>query len=115
MVADENIDTRIILDLRNLGYKVISIREEFRGITDEKVIEIVKANEAILLTEDSDFGEWVFVHKIVNIGVVFLRYRQEELESIIDSIKFVLKKYNTSLHNKFIVITVKKIRIREIM
>jgi len=75
---------------------------------------MVNENSAILITEDSDFGEWVFVHGYNNVGVIFLRYNVDELEEIKNALLKVILKYKDELFKKFIVVTSQKIRIREI-
>jgi predicted nuclease of predicted toxin-antitoxin system len=45
-----------------------------RSITDEQVIELALKMDFILLTEDKNFGEWVFAHHIKDSSVLFLRY-----------------------------------------
>ncbi len=84
------------------------------GLSDHEIVKIVSKSSAILITEDSDFGEWVFVHGYRNVGVVFLRYSSNELEAIIKAMLKVVLKYKDDLFKKFIVITSQKIRIREI-
>ena len=32
--------------------------------------------------EDKDFGEWVFSYKEKNIGIIFLRYKPNEIKEI---------------------------------
>lgn len=113
ILADESVDYRIVKALRNKGFEVVSIVEENPGIPDKDVIGHAKINNALLLTEDSDFGEWVFVHKARNISVIFLRYKAKEIESISDSLIKTLIDYGVSLSGKFVVITVNKIRVRE--
>ena len=44
IIADENIDFRIIQELRKNGIEVFSIAEEFRGIGDFEIIELAKKN-----------------------------------------------------------------------
>lgn len=113
-ITDENVDFRITKKLREAGYTVLSIFEEHRGVSDRTILEMARETGSILITEDSDFGEWIFAHKEKNSGVVFLRYHYSELNEIIDSVLIVLKKYQNELYTKFIVITQKKIRVREI-
>lgn len=113
ILADESVDFRIVKVLRNKGIEVIFVTEEDPGIPDNEVIGHAKDKNALLLTEDSDFGEWVFVHKVRNISVLFLRYKTEEIEKISDSLVKTLIDYGDSLSGKFVVITVNKIRIRE--
>ncbi len=113
ILADESVDFRIVKALRNKGFEVISVAEENPGIPDKDVIDYSKDNNALLLTEDSDFGEWVFVHKVRSVSVIFLRYKTEEIERISNSLVKTLIDYGVSLSGKFVVITLNKIRIRE--
>lgn len=114
IIADENISSTIISYLRSCNYNVISVREDYPGSQDSEVIRIADDNHSILLTEDRDFGEWVFSHRIKNSGVLFLRYHYSEREKIVDMLLKVLVKYSDTLYGKFTVITPDKIRIREI-
>ena len=63
ILADENVDYQIIKNLRNKGFNVISILENYRGTPDKEVLNLAMNKEALLLTEDKDFGEWIFAHK----------------------------------------------------
>ncbi|PKK38091.1 hypothetical protein BWI96_03150 [Siphonobacter sp. SORGH_AS_0500] len=82
ILADENIDHNLIEALRSVGIEVMSIYEEFRGISDYSIIEISRNPSRIILTEDKDFGEWVFAHQVKDISVVLLRYELKETEAI---------------------------------
>ena len=66
------------------------------------------------MTEDSDFGEWVFAHNESSIGIIFLKYHYRDLEKISQTLIDTLKKFKKELYNKFVVITPKKVRIRKI-
>lgn len=114
IVADENIDFFIIKHLRHQGYNVLSILEKYGGISDEDVIKITQEQDAILLTEDSDFGEWVFAHKIENISVIYLRYPYYERESITKKLLVLLGDDQYTFDKHFFVLTPKKLRIRTI-
>ena len=74
-IADENIHFQIIKTLREAGFGVYSITEKASGITDKEVIEAAVNKNSIILTEDSDFGEWVFAHREKTRGVIYLRYK----------------------------------------
>jgi len=67
----------------------------------------------VLLTEDSDFGEWVFVYK-KQIGVIYLRYHFKDVQKISERLIEIISKYQKELLEKFIVLNVKKIRIRDL-
>ena len=114
LLADECLDFRIIKKLRSEGFDVISVLEQYRSISDREVLKLAKENQAILITEDSDFGEWIFSYKIKSVGIIFLRYKPEEVDGITTSLISILNKYQGSLANKFTVIKINKIRIRDI-
>ena len=114
ILADKNIDFQIITALRDSGQNVVSIQEEFKSIADAEVIKISKDTNSIILTEDKDFGEWVFAHKAEGLSVIFLRYHNKDRRTIIKS----LINYNTNhpekLFGHFTTITKSKIRQRAI-
>ena len=114
ILADENVNFKIIRTLRTKGFTVLSVLEEHQGLDDKSILLKIKKEKLILLTEDSDFGRLVFAYNEKDISVIFLRYEVLQLDRIIDSLIKVLNKYGEKLKNKFIVVTTKKIRIREI-
>jgi len=115
LFADECVHSEIVKALREQNYQVDYITEVSPGLSDYEIVTLVSQNSAILITEDSDFGEWVFVHRYKNIGVIFLRYKIDELELIKQAILKVIHKYRNDLFKKFIVITGTKLRIRDIV
>jgi len=114
ILADESVNYKIVKELRNHGFEVISILEKHPSISDKAVLERSIEYEAIVLTEDSDFGEWIFAHKAKANGVIFLRYNTQDFVEITDSLIKVLNTAGDLLYGKFLVITVKKVRMREI-
>lgn len=115
IVADENVHYQIIIKLREKGFNVISILENYKGADDKIILEIARNNNAILLTEDSDFGEWVFAYKAKSFGVIFLRYDGQQFIEMAKSLISLLNNYGQNLFQKFVVVTINKIRIREII
>ena len=113
ILADENIHTYIVQSLREAGFEVISVTELNKGIKDEKVIEWALENDYLLLTEDKDFGEWVFAHHIKNLSVLFLRYAFYEFKEISQSLVYLLKTQEL-VKPVFVTLTPKKIRIRQL-
>jgi len=114
LLADESVDFRIVRELMNKGFDVISVLKNYRGIPDKEVLELARQHNALFLTEDSDFGEWIFSHKEKNVSVIFLRYKPVDFENISNSVIRVLTEHDVSIYGKFVVITTKKIRIRDI-
>lgn len=60
ILADENVNYKIIEYLKNNNIDVTPLVDLERGISDYEVINLAKKFKAIILTEDSDFGTWVF-------------------------------------------------------
>ncbi|TGL58313.1 DUF5615 family PIN-like protein [Leptospira sarikeiensis] len=114
LLADENVDFRIIRKLRESGYKVFSILEDCRGVKDSQIVSLTYKLDCILLTLDKDFGEWVFAHKQTLNGIIFLRYHAKDFQKIPDAIATLLQNQGENLRGKFVVLTLKKVRIREI-
>jgi len=114
ILADENIDSNIIKALRNSEIDTYSVSESNSGISDKQVIELARKQKRIILTEDKDFGEWVFAHNVKDIGVVFLRYNYKKTEEIISLLIKLLNEKGKTLFTKFTTITINKIRIRSL-
>ncbi|MBA2563440.1 MAG: DUF5615 family PIN-like protein [Chitinophagaceae bacterium] len=113
ILADENIHSFIIQELRTAGFSVTSVQELYKGIKDEEVIRWALEENYMVLTEDKDFGEWVFAHHIKNLSVIFLRYSFKDFELIAGTLSYFLQKQHL-LHPVFVTITTKKIRIRQL-
>lgn len=114
ILADENIPLNIITALRQNHIEVYSIYESDRGITDEAIIDLSLRPPRVILTEDKDFGEWVFAHQIKSISVVFLRYQYAQEEAITEILTDLVKQKGQHLFGKFITISIDKIRYRTI-
>lgn len=60
IVCDENIGKSFVEFLSNTGYNVCWITEYSPGISDEKVLELAKNTNSILITCDKDFAQFTF-------------------------------------------------------
>lgn len=113
ILADENIHKYIITTLRDAGFDVVSVKEVARGIDDENVIQMALKNNWLLLTQDKDFGEWVFAHHIEGLTVLFLRYSFGQYQDMAQTLVRLLK--NPQIERPFFAtITTNKIRIRKL-
>lgn len=73
IVADESVDFTIVRNLRAQGLDVFAIVEQEPSISDDDVLNIAVQQDALLITEDKDFGELVFRLKLPHKGVLLLR------------------------------------------
>ena len=113
IIVDECVDLRIFKDAPENDYDFIFISKEHSGISDLQVIQLAEESSALIVTEDKDFGEWVFSHH-KEIGVIFLRFSSNDILKIKKSLFNIINKYQDKLLKFFTVISVKKIRMREI-
>lgn len=114
LIADECLNQNLINLLIREGYDVNAINKTNSGISDFEVINLVKNLEGILITEDADFGEWVFAHHIKNLSVVFLRYDKIYLNFIQERLLEEIKNIVLEVDKYFITISNKKVRRRRI-
>jgi len=114
ILADENIDRSIITALRGIGLEVYSIAESASDIEDFEVIELSRNPPRIILTEDKDFGEWVFAHHVRDVSVLFLRYDFKDTAQITAIVLNLLQTRLSDLTGKFTTVTISKIRIRSL-
>jgi predicted nuclease of predicted toxin-antitoxin system len=114
ILADENLPFSIQKALAKDGIEVYSIAKNHSGISDAEVIELSKEPRRIILTEDKDFGEWVYAHKEKDVSVIFLRYEHADMARITEILVDLVKQKKADLFGKFTTITIDKIRIRKI-
>jgi len=113
IIADENIEQFIIDELRK-HYEVFSICEHAAGASDKEVIQITLSKKGILITEDKDFGELVFAHKLDKQTIILIRPDKTDQSDVLHNLLTAIKKVRFSPKRCFVVISKKKIRIREI-
>ena len=71
-LADESCDFAVVRSLRSAGYDVIAVSESCPSAADVEVLKAAVGDRRILITEDSDFGEWIYAHKEKMNGVIFI-------------------------------------------
>lgn len=110
-LADENIGFKVISPLRNLGFDIKSILEIARGTKDENVLSLANKEKRILITTDKDFGELVFVNKLVHHGVILLRLRDESSENKLKVLQSLFETRLDELRGMFTIVTEYSVRI----
>jgi predicted nuclease of predicted toxin-antitoxin system len=113
ILADESVDYQIVKTLRQVGYPVLAIAEISPSISDADVLNMAYENNALLLTEDKDFGELVYRFGMKHCGILLIRlieYSSEEKARITVS---AIQKHFDELKNVFAVLNENKLRIRQ--
>ena len=111
-LADESLEYSIVLYLRKSGYDVVSVAEDFPSEKDKVILKRAYREDRIIITNDKDFSDLVFLNKLGHKGVVLLRFRSENVETKIEFLESFLKNYSSKIANKFTVVDESKIRIR---
>ena len=75
-----------------------------------KVCEAANNEERIILTNDKDFGEIVFLQKMASRGIVLFRVKGQDASIKISLIEKLLNKHSDKIINHFVVITKEKFR-----
>jgi predicted nuclease of predicted toxin-antitoxin system len=111
-LADESCDFAFVRVLRQNEYDVKAIVEVMPGASDLKVLESGFEEKRVLLTEDKDFGKWIFSHKNATSGVILLRYPIEtKLQMSLSIVEFV-SEHGSKLRNRYVVLEPGRARIR---
>ena len=115
LLADENIDQRLVSSLRLAGISVYSVAESSPGISDEEVMRLSENLSAMILTDDKDFGEIVFRKQRSCRGIVLLRLTGVDYSRKADHVIQVIDRYGSEMIGKFVVITAERVRIRKLL
>jgi len=79
---------------------------------DDEILELARAEQRILITNDKDFGELVFRGGLEHHGVLLLRLQDERPSHRVQIVDFVMKNHADRLAGNFAVATEKSLRIR---
>ena len=80
---------------------------------DEAVLELAATQNRLLITEDKDFGEWVFAHKQATAGILLIRYPSNLRSSMVEAVIDLVEGYGDSLVGAFAVLEPGRARIRK--
>jgi predicted nuclease of predicted toxin-antitoxin system len=113
-LADESCDFLIVRKLRSAEYDVLSVAESFPSATDKQVLEHANKEGRILLTEDKDFGEWVFAHGEKMEGVILIRFPGNARKLLGEEIILLIDDHGIELKKCFVVLEPGRARLRKI-
>lgn len=115
LVADENCDFSLVIDLRSAGYDVVSISERMAGADDETVIEFARSERRIVVTEDKDFGQLVFAAARENSGVILIRYPASARSAMSAAMLKLLSDHGGNLYSRFVVLEPGRVRVTQLV
>ena len=104
----------VVRTLRSAEYDVLSVAESFPSASDKQVLRHATKEKRILLTEDKDFGEWVFAHGENVSGVILIRFPANARRQLGAEIKVLVDIHGLELMRNFVVLEPGRARIRKI-
>lgn len=67
-LADENIHAELVRWLRATGHDVTYVAEVLSGEPDRAILTTAQRERRIIVTDDTDFGELVFLRRLRAMG-----------------------------------------------
>jgi predicted nuclease of predicted toxin-antitoxin system len=112
LVCDEGVERQIVDALRAAGHAVWYVAEMGPGISDDEVLGKAAAEEAIVVTNDKDFGELIFRQGRAHYGVVLLRLHGLDPDKKAEVATHAISGHDVELPGAFAVVDHNRIRIR---
>lgn len=112
IVIDESVDYAVVDRLKKNDFDVYAIIDEQPSISDKEVLSIAINKNALLITEDKDFGELVFRFKLLHKGILLIRMLNAKSIEKSEAVLKVLLDYYDQMLNNFSVLDNDKLRIR---
>ena len=100
--------------LREAGYDVAAAVEIMPGASDQRILELAADEQCILLTEDKDFGEWVFSHGRRTNGLILIRFTGGQRSKMTEALLQIILEHETELSKSYVVLEPGRARIRTI-
>jgi predicted nuclease of predicted toxin-antitoxin system len=111
-LLDENADFPLVRVIEDLGHEVTAIARHYpSALKDREVLAIALREQRILITNDLDFGELIFHHRLPHAGIILFRLGEEDLATKTAWLKYVIE-YHAHELDQFLVISERGVRVR---
>lgn len=104
-LADVNIEKKIVDCLSRLGFDVKWIPDYNCEMKDDTLLDLANREKRILITNDKDFGELVFLRKKLSAGIILLRVKGQDTKEKVELIERLIQIHSDRLPNHFVLIT----------
>jgi len=110
-LADESCDFAVVRALRDEGHDVAAVAEVARGAKDPEVVGLARDGGRILLTEDKDFGWYVYAAGEGGVGVVLIRFPSGSRRVLGSAVVEAVRSAGDRLSHSFSVIEPGRLRV----
>jgi predicted nuclease of predicted toxin-antitoxin system len=110
-LADESCDFAVVRALRDEGHDVLAVAEAARGAKDPEVVRLARDEGRVLLTEDKDFGWYVYVAGEREVGVVLIRFPSGSRRVLGSAVLEAVRSADDRLLRSFTVIEPGRVRV----
>ena len=111
-VADENVESDVVVALRELGHDVVDVVHSSPGAADDSLLESARSRNAILITSDKDFGDLVYRQRKMTAGVVLMRLAGLSPQLKAQHVTAAVGQHESELLGSFTVIARRSVRVR---
>jgi predicted nuclease of predicted toxin-antitoxin system len=112
LLIDENVSHRIVERLRLDGHAIILAEDVAKSRQDADLLALAQSLGAVVLTEDTDFGELVMHQRLPSAGVILLRLSGIARAAQPEHIAQALAAHAAAIPGSFTVIGPSGVRIR---
>ncbi len=110
-LIDECVGTSVAEWLQSKKYEVFSVFDDWRGATDDEILDKALQENYILITSDKDFGEMVFRLQRKHKGIILIRCQPNNFKKKIEVLDKLLENYLDKLVDNFVVVSNENVRI----
>ncbi len=90
---------------------MLAIAEMARGAADQVVIAMAAAEQRMLITEDTDFGQLVYAHAHASIGVILIRFPARACRELATQVLQLVDQAGDRLTGAFVVVQPGRARV----
>jgi len=109
-LANVNVEKPLVDFLYEKGFDIKWVTNIDKQMPDAHVCEIANKEQRVIITNDKDFGEIVFLQKKIAYGIILLRIKGQNSSEKIILIEKLLDKYLDKIAGHFVIVTKEKIR-----
>jgi predicted nuclease of predicted toxin-antitoxin system len=111
-LADENVEAAVVQALRDLGHEVLEVGRLKPAASDDEVVSLARERRCVLVTNDKDFGELVFLQGKRIPGALLLRLPGKSGDEKAPMVRAVVRETGARLLHHFVVVERGRVRSR---